>query len=159
MAGKTYGIRELQGLAGVQARTLRHWIRQRLLPKPLGVGRGARYTEQHVLRARAILHLRGQRRSLPAIRKQLGQLSDEQVLAMLPRTSDKRLTAEGLPQPPPAPTYPSVTWEVVTLMEGLVLLVDSQRAPGLRRIADDIYRYYGGLPAPRRMSRSDSNQA
>jgi hypothetical protein len=27
-------------------------------------------------------------------------------------------------------------------------MVNSSKAPGLRRIANEIYRYYGGLPAP-----------
>jgi hypothetical protein len=53
------------------------------------------------------------------------------------------MTAEGLPAPPPEPTYPRASWEVVTLMEGLVLMVNPKRGPALQRIADDIYRRYG----------------
>jgi hypothetical protein len=35
-------------------------------------------------------------------------------------------------------------WEVVHLMDGLVLMVNPTK-PVVRRIADEIYRYYGGL--------------
>lgn len=144
MAGnKTYGMPELQNLAGVSARTLRHWIRQKLLPKPLGRGRGARYTDGHVLRAKVIGHLRRQGAPLGTIRAQTERLSEEQLIALLPRARPS-LTPEGTPEPPPPPSYPSVTWEVVALMDGLVLLVNSTKAPGLRRVADDIYRHYAG---------------
>jgi hypothetical protein len=44
---------------------------------------------------------------------------------------------------PPAPSYPFVNWESVTLLDGLVLLVNTNRGEALRRIADEIYRYYG----------------
>lgn len=145
MAAKHYSMRELHEMAGVQGRTVRHWIRQKLIPKPLGKGRGARYTEQHVLLARVIQQLRTQRLSLRAIRARLAQLTPEQMTAMLPKPRDTRITAEGLPAPPPPPSYPSTSWEVVQLMDGLVLLVNSSKAPGLRRIANEIYRYYGGL--------------
>lgn len=113
----------------------------------LGRGRAARYTEQHVLRARVIGQLRSKRLPLRDIRAQLGRLTDEQMVAMLPRPRAAHLTPEGLPQPPPAPSYPSVTWEVVALMEGLVLMVNSSKAPGVRRVADDIYRHYSVPPA------------
>jgi DNA-binding transcriptional MerR regulator len=148
MAAKTYNIRELQGMTGVQPRTVRHWIRQKLIPKPLGTGRGARYTDAHVLRARVIQQLRAKRHSLRTIRARLGQLSPEQMEAMLPRPRDERLTPEGIPAPPPPPTYPASSWELVPLMDGLFLMVSTGKAPGLRRVANEIYRYYGGLPAP-----------
>lgn len=69
------------------------------------------------------------------------------MVAMLPRPRGPQLTPEGLPEPPPAPSYPATTWEVVALMEGLVLMINSSKAPGLRRVADDIYRHYAVPPA------------
>lgn len=50
-------------------------------------------------------------------------------------------------EPPAAPSYPAVMWEVVALMDGLVLMVNSNKAPGGRRVADDIYRHYSVPPA------------
>jgi hypothetical protein len=51
--------------------------------------------------------------------------------------------ADGVPAPPPAPMYPSVAWQVVTLMDGLVLMVNPNKGALLERIADEIYRLYG----------------
>ena len=142
MANETFTIRGLEAESGVQARTLRHWIRQKLLPKPLGRGRAARYDSRHLLRARAVQHLRTFDQSLSAIRGRIGSLSEQELLALVP-PRPRPTTAEGLPTPPPAPTYPAVTWEVIALMDGLVLMVHSGKGPALRRIADEIYRYYG----------------
>lgn len=148
MAGaKTYSIRELQGLAGVRARTVRNWVRKKVLPKPMGSGRGARYTESHVLRAKVTRHLRARGVSLPAIRRQLDGLREDQLVALLPPTAPSTPAPDGVPAPPPAPNYPAVSWDVVTLMDGLVLLVNPSRGAAPRRIAADIYRYYGGPPA------------
>jgi DNA-binding transcriptional MerR regulator len=143
MAGaKTYSIRDLQALAGVKARTVRHWVRKRVLPKPLGKGRGARYTEGHVLRAKVTRQLRAQGASLPAIRLRLEGLADEQLQALLQSVTPS--VSPAVRVPPPEPNYPAVSWELVTLMDGLVLMVSSKGGAGLRRVAADIYRYYGG---------------
>ena len=142
MADGTYAIRELQALTGVQPRTLRHWIRSKLLPKPFGRGRAARYGESHVLRARVIQRLRTERLSLRAIQARIGSLSEEQLRALVPAEPRPTL-ADGKPAPTPAPTYPSVLWEVIALTDGLVLMVNSTRGPAVRRLAAEIYRYYG----------------
>lgn len=145
MAATTYSMKELEKNTGVQARTLRHWIRQKLLPRPLGTGRAARYLESHLRRAKAIAAMRAQGRSLRTIRARLSQLSEEQLLALVP-TPRRALTAEGVPQPPPAPSYPAVSWELVTLADGLVLMVNPGAGPLVRRIADEIYRHYSAPP-------------
>jgi DNA-binding transcriptional MerR regulator len=145
-AAKTYSMQELQGLAGVRPRTLRHWVLERVLPKPIGRGRGARYTEAHVLRAKVTRGLRGQGLSLPAIRARLEGLAEDQLRALVPASPSVAPAAEGARPPPPEPRYPAVSWEVVTLMDGLVLLVNPGRGAAIRRVAADIYRYYGGSP-------------
>ncbi len=145
MTTTIFTMRELEQRSGVQARTLRHWIRKRLLPKPVGRGRGARYTEQHALRANAIRQLRAERASLRSIQAKLSQLSEEQLMALHPPSATSGVaTADPVLAAPPAPSYPAQTWEIVTLLDGLVLLVNSQGGPPLRRLADEIYRYYAG---------------
>jgi len=144
MRTPAHSMKELETLVGVQARTLRHWIRKRLLPKPLGRGRGARYTEEHLHRACAIRDLRAQRASLRTIHARLSQMSAEQLAAARPQPSTS--LPETAREPPPAPSYPFQTWEVVTLIDGLVLLVNPGGRPVLRRLADEIYRHYGGSP-------------
>ncbi|HEX3777516.1 MAG TPA: MerR family transcriptional regulator [Polyangiaceae bacterium] len=133
-------MRELERAVGVQARTLRHWIRLKLLPKPLGRGRGARYMTTHVARANAIRRLRSERLSTPAIRARLTQLTEEQMAAMRPPVAPD---TEAPREPPPEPSYPFISWESITLIDGLVLLVSRSRGAAVRRIADEIYRYYG----------------
>jgi hypothetical protein len=39
-------------------------------------------------------------------------------------------------------------WEVVQLMDGMVLMLNPSRGPVLRRIAADILRHYGMPAAP-----------
>ncbi len=144
MPGPIYAIHEFQDAIGVSVRTLRHWIRRKLLPKPLGRGRAARYTESHLTRARVIRHLRTKGQSLETIRARIAPLTEEQLRALLP-AAPRVLSPDGIPIPP-APTYPSVSWEIVTLMDGLLLLVNPEKGAVLRRVADEIYRHYGLAP-------------
>ena len=51
-----------------------------------------------------------------------------------------------MPPSPPEPSYPFTSWEVVQLAAGLVLLVDSRRGPSVRRLANEIYKYFGVPP-------------
>jgi hypothetical protein len=39
--------------------------------------------------------------------------------------------------------YPAVLWEIVSLADGLVLLVNTTKGQFVRRMADEIYRHYG----------------
>jgi DNA-binding transcriptional MerR regulator len=141
MATTLLGIHDLEKASGVPVRTLRHWVRERLLPKPLGRGRVARYTDSHLVRALAIKQLRVGKLSLRAIYKRIALLNDEQLRALLPPPA-RATTIDGIPAPPPEPTYPFATWELVELMRGLFLMVDPRQGPVVRRIVDDIYRYY-----------------
>jgi DNA-binding transcriptional MerR regulator len=147
MPAGTYGIHVLAAESGIAARTLRDWIKQKVLPKPIGRGRGARYDDGYLLRARVIQHLRSGGVSLRDIRSRLAALSEEQLQALVP-PAPRPKTAEGVPVPPPEPTYPSMMWEAVQLMDGMLLLVNPGRGPVLRRIADDIYRHYAIPVAP-----------
>ncbi len=140
MTATDLGIHELEKATGVPMRTLRHWVKKGVLPRPRGRGRVARYTDSHLVRAQAIKHLRDSKTSLRDINKRIGSLSDDEVRALLP--APRRPAPDGSPAPPPPTTYPFTTWEVVVLSDGLFLMVDPQRGPVLRRIADEIYRYY-----------------
>lgn len=140
MASKYYSVHEVETRTGVNARTIRHWIRRRLLSPPRGRGRGAYYTETQVLRVLAIRHLRATGVSLDAIRAQLTGLNEEQLRAIVP--PPPKSAAGGPPAPPPEPKYPAILRETVTSMDGLVLLVRAD-VPPLRRLANDIYAHYG----------------
>jgi len=142
MAAGTYTASELVTLTGVPVRTLRHWVNRKVVPKPIGRGRGARYDERHLLCVRVAQHLRKSGSSLRAIRPRIAGASDAELRALLP-PAPRPTTPEGLPVPPAPPSYPFVSWEVIGLVDGLILMVNPAKGPLLRRIADDIYRHYG----------------
>ena len=146
MSGGNYSIHILAEQSGIAARTLRDWIKHKLLPKPLGRGRAARYDDRHLLRARAVQQLRGTGAPLRDIRIRLASLSEQELRALVPPAASP-MTSHAAPAPPADPTYPSIQWEVVELMDGMLLLVNPSRGPVLRRIADDIYRHYAMPPA------------
>ena len=74
-----YTITELAKLAGVTPRTVRYYVAQGLLPAPTQAGPGARYTEAHLERLRAIKKLQATHLPLAEIRVQLARLPDEQL--------------------------------------------------------------------------------
>lgn len=49
-----FTIAELSSLSGVTVSAIRYYVRQGLLPRPSGVTRAARYTNEHLVRLRAI---------------------------------------------------------------------------------------------------------
>jgi DNA-binding transcriptional MerR regulator len=147
MATITLSMQELSAQSGVTARTLRHWIHEGVLPQPMGRGRAARYGTHHVLRAQATQALRRAGNSLSAARRKLAAMSPEELGAYAPKPV--RVTdAHGVPAAPPAPSYPCDHWEIVQLMDGMVLMVNPRRGPALQRIADAIYRHYA-IPVAR----------
>jgi hypothetical protein len=76
MSTADLGIHEFEAATGVPMRTLRHWVKKGVLPRPCGRGRVARYTESHLIRAQAIKHLRASKVSLREIRQRIGVLND-----------------------------------------------------------------------------------
>ena len=168
MSLRTLTASELAALSGVRRRTLLHWIHSGVLDRPIGRGRGAHYTRRHLLQARAIRALRAELRSLSEIKRRVSQATDDDLLALVPASrfagnaaasahpmeqgasdvSDDApvsvpCSENGTPAVPPEPSYPSHSWDVVALADGLVLLVNPEKGPIVRRIASEIYRYYG----------------
>jgi len=150
MARELYTSREFEEVTGVRSYTLRHWIRRKLLTKPVGKGRAARYLNHHVLQARAIQALRSQRLSLNKIKTRIAVLSDEELFVLAPPVTNTNGPV-GVPEPPPAPNYPCKTWEVVPLTDGLLLMVIPSKGPIVQRIANEIYQHYGTKPSADRV--------
>jgi DNA-binding transcriptional MerR regulator len=144
---QTYTSKELETASGVPVRTLHDWVAKKVLPKPRGSGRGARYLARHLIAARVVRHLREQGRSLPEIRAQIGGLAEQSLLDLLPQAAGA-LAAEGAPNTSAASdavaetAYPAKTLEVVELMDGLTLMVQLDRGWMVRRVAEDIYRQF-----------------
>ena len=135
------GIHDLEKATGVPMRTLRHWVKQGVLPRPRGRGRVAKYTVTHLVRAQAIKHFRASKLSLREIDRRIGKLTDDEVKALLPPPA-RPISQDGVPAPPPPTTYPFAMWELVGLADGLFLMLDPRKGPALRRIADEIYKHY-----------------
>lgn len=104
-----FSIDELSTLAGVTARTVRYYIAEGLLERPIGETRGAYYLQRHL----------------------------EQLL-LIRRWSDAGLSLErirellaGAPEdPPPRAVRPGTVevWSRVTLVDGLELQIEPGRA-------------------------------
>lgn len=91
-------LADLADASGLQARTIRSWVAQGILPGPLNRGPAARYpadTLQRLLAIRAMREL--MHMPLPAIRQELLVASPEQVEAYAARA------AALAPEPPEAP--------------------------------------------------------
>ena len=80
MGNGTYTIQALLEELGISARTWRHWIRQKLVPRPIGRGRGARYDSRHLARGRAVKALKSRGTSLRRIRGRIESLSEPELV-------------------------------------------------------------------------------
>lgn len=132
----------LEGASGVSARTLREWIRKKVLPPPIGGGRGAHYDERHVAVARVVRHLRASGEGLSTIRLRVAGRSESELRALLPEVSavsDAASAVEGETEGNPPPVQ---NLQLIELMDGLTLLVNADRGWQVRRVAEEIYRQY-----------------
>lgn len=82
-----YDIGELSELSGVTRRNVHFYVQQGLLPPPVGAGLGARYTDAHLLKLKAIPLLRARGLRLDQIRERLSKLKPEGVEALLAELS------------------------------------------------------------------------
>ena len=83
-----YDIGELSELSGVTRRNIHFYVQQGLLPPAEGAGLGARYSDAHLLRLKAIPLLRARGLRLDQIRERLSKLNAagmETLLAELSR--------------------------------------------------------------------------
>jgi DNA-binding transcriptional MerR regulator len=65
-------IHQLEAASGVPARRIRHFVSEGLLAPPVGKGRAAHYTRQHLERLRQIQALRDVNLGLEEIKRRLG---------------------------------------------------------------------------------------
>src|SRR5689334_6161425 len=106
-------IDELAATAGLTRRAVRYYVQQKLLPAPLGVGRGKHYDATHLERIRRLRELQAAGYALDDIRKIL----------------------EGgtAPEPTPAarnkvrPELEAELWTRLKIAEGLELHLDLKR--------------------------------
>jgi DNA-binding transcriptional MerR regulator len=82
-----YDIGELSELSGVTRRNIHFYVQQGLLPPAEGAGLGARYSDAHLLRLKAIPLLRARGLRLDQIRERLSKLNAAGVVALLAELS------------------------------------------------------------------------
>jgi len=93
-----YNVEELSDLGGVSRRTVRFYIREGLLPAPLGVGRGPHYNDEHLRQLLRVRELREKGLTLAEIRRTLtGRRGEVEKARAIARSAYVRLElAPGL---------------------------------------------------------------
>jgi len=108
-------IGDLADAAGLSRRAIRFYVQQRLLPPPLGRGRGRHYDRSHVERLHRIGQLQAAGHSLDAIRKILDS-GNGSVLA--PAKAARR---------PPRASLSARLWTRLSFGDGVELHYDASR--------------------------------
>jgi DNA-binding transcriptional MerR regulator len=139
------GIDELADAAGLSRRAIRFYVQQKLLPAPLGLGRGKHYDRSHLERLKRLHELQTAGYSLDSIRQILdgGQVEP-------PRKKIRRRV--------PRPSLQ--LWTRVPVADGVELFINVDRyRPNVRQLlkARKILRTALGLQ--RSISTSDKNSA
>lgn len=96
----SYTAETLAFRAGLPLRTVRFYVQEKLIDPPLGRGRGAHFTEQHLMQLQQARTLQNAGFSLDAIRDRRGDLTlgmqaMERFEAILPWTRSDRSRGEG----------------------------------------------------------------
>ena len=116
MISTDLSIGELADAAGVSRRAVRFYVQQRLLPAPLGRGRGRHYDASHLERLRRITELQASGHSLDAIRRIVEGVGDVPApLAPVP------------PRRPPRASLSAELWTRLRFGQGIELHYDAAR--------------------------------
>lgn len=112
----TLTIEELAAQTDTSVRTIRYYIAEKMLPGPGSRGKGAIYTEEHLLRLRLIRRLTERREPLAEIREMMARITDDEVRALL---AEEDIRAQELKRPEPT----------VSPKAYIAALLDQARAP------------------------------
>lgn len=132
----TYTIAELAAASGLRVPTLHHYLQGGLLPSPARRGPATVYTEEHMLRLRALRRMRMGGASLAEIKAKLPRMALDAVRAMV----DPPAPAPAAPEP--APAIALERWERATLVPGLELMVRADAGPLVQRLVREIVANY-----------------
>ena len=112
-------IGELADAANLSRRAVRFYVQQKLLPTPLGRGRGRHYDRSHLDRLRRIAELQSAGHSLEAIR---------QILDGKPAETPKYESSGNGARPARSrPALSAELWTRLRLMDGVELSFDSTK--------------------------------
>lgn len=150
----TLRMSDLVAATGATPRAVRFYVERGLLPKAEGRGTGLIYTEEHVLRLRAVRHFRAQRLTVAQIRDRLARLSPAELARLgappsPPGASPPATLGPGTSRTTPAAgaadaarSWCAERWERVALLPGLELHVRADAGPLIRRLAEEIQSRY-----------------
>jgi len=85
-------IEELAEQTDTSVRTIRYYIAEKMLPGPGARGKGASYTEEHLLRLRLIRRLTQRREPLTSIRALMARVTSDEVRALLAEEDERAHT-------------------------------------------------------------------
>jgi DNA-binding transcriptional MerR regulator len=91
-------IEELAERTQTPVRTVRYYIAEKMLPGPGSRGKGANYTEEHLLRLRLIRRLTERRAPLAEIRAVMARVTGDEVRALLAEEDARAETLERATQ-------------------------------------------------------------
>ena len=100
-----FSIEELAEAVGLSVRTIRYYIAEGLLPGPGARGKAATYGEEHVLRLRLIRLFSERHMPLAEMQQLLGQLSVDEVRALLEEEEQRARTLQQSAQQQTAREY------------------------------------------------------
>jgi hypothetical protein len=103
-----YTMADLERASGLSSRTLRDYIRLKLLEPPSGHGPGATYTEEQLLSAVCIARMRARKTSWTDIAGTVPRWSLRQLRAYVKKTDPPKPPAAPPSAPPPSPFEPPV---------------------------------------------------
>lgn len=88
-------IEDLAEQTQTSVRTIRYYIAENLLPGPGSRGKGAAYTEEHLLRLRLIRRLTERRAPLAEIREVMARVTGDEVRALLAEEDARAQTLDA----------------------------------------------------------------
>lgn len=110
-------IEELAAQTDTSVRTIRYYIAEKMLPGPGSRGKGAIYTEEHLLRLRLIRRLVERREPLAEIRAMMARITDDEVRALLAEEDTRAQTLERARTPERAEQAVSPKAYIAALLE------------------------------------------
>ena len=131
-------------------RRVRLYVEEKLLPPPLARGNGRVYTEQHLVKLRAIRALRQKGMFLKDIQTRLRSASMEELAAIggeAPASTEPgaaatgEATASGATEEAAARSL-GQRWQRIELLPGMELHVRADAGPLLARLAQEIHARY-----------------
>jgi DNA-binding transcriptional MerR regulator len=146
--GDVYKLDELAERAGTSPRTVRYYVQRGLLPAPAFRGKDSAYSQEHLVRLRAIRRLQERFLPLDAIQVELAGKAIEAI----ERIADEKAPDPLVPQQPrQTPRFVASTgstgstrWARVELAPGLELHLADDAPPEAVRMADRIRREMTG---------------